>query len=65
MRLHCEAVVSIFPQMRDVDVVVWGGEIKVVTGIPKLQAVMGNDPVWQQRRLPGHVHLAGTDRLKS
>lgn len=65
VRLHCEAVVSILPQMRDVDVVGWGGEIQVVTGIPKLQAVVGNDPVRQQRRLPGHVHLAGTDRLKS
>lgn len=36
-----------------------------MAGIPKLQAVMGNDPIRLQRRLPGHVHLAGTDRLKS
>lgn len=65
MRLHHDAVLCILPQVRDVDVVGWGGEIQEVSGIPKLQAVVGNDPVRQQRRQPGHVHLAGTDRLKS
>lgn len=45
MRLHHDAVLCILPQVRDVDVVGWGGEIQEVSGIPKLQAVVGNDPV--------------------
>lgn len=61
--LHNDAVVGILPQMRDVDVVDCGGEVQVVTRIPKLQAIVGNDPIWQQRRLPGHIYLTGTDRL--
>lgn len=61
--LHHDAVVRVLPQVRDVDVVGRGGEVQVVTGIPKLQAVVGDDPVRQQRRLPGHIHLTGTDRL--
>lgn len=50
--------------MRDVEVVGWGCEIQVVAGIPKLKAVVGDDPVRDQRRLPGYIHLAGTDGLK-
>ncbi len=65
MRLHHDAVVCILSQMRDVDIVGWGGEVQVVAGIPKLHAVVGNDTIRQQRRLPGYVHFAGTDRLKS
>lgn len=49
--------------MRDVDVGGRGGEIQMVSGIPNLHAVVDNDSVGQQRRPPGHVHLAGTDRL--
>lgn len=63
--LHHDAVACILPQMHDVDVVYWGGEIHVVSGIPKFQAVVSNHAVRQQRRLPGHIHLAGTERLKT
>lgn len=64
MSLHRDAVVRILPQMCDVDVVCLRCEIQVVTGIPKLQAVVRDDSIRKQRRLPGHIHLAGTERLK-
>lgn len=60
--LHRHAVVSVLPQMPDVDVVGRGGEVQVVAGIPQFQTVVGNDPVRQQRRPPGHVHFTGADR---
>lgn len=63
--LHRDAVVRVLPQMCDVDVVCLRCEIQVVAGIPKLQAVLRDDPVRKQRRLPGHVHLAGTEGLKT
>lgn len=62
--LHHDAVMRVLPQMCDMDVVCLRCEIQVVAGIPKLQAVVSDDPVRKQRRLPGHVHLAGTERLK-
>lgn len=63
VRLHHDAVLCIFPQMRDVNVGGRGGEVQVVSGVPKLQAVEGDDPVRQQRRLPSDIHLTGTDGL--
>lgn len=62
--LHHDSVVRILPQMCDVDVVCRRREIQVVSRIPKLQAVENDDPVWKERRLPHHNHLAGTERLK-
>lgn len=61
MCLHHDSVVCILPQVRDVAVVGQRGKVQVVTGIPKLQAVVSDDPIRHQRRLPGHVHLTGTD----
>lgn len=63
--LHHDTVVCVLPQMCDVDVVCWRCEIQVVSRIPKLQAEVSDDPVRKQRRLPGHVHLAGTEGLKT
>lgn len=34
-----------------------------MSGVAELQAVVSDDTVRQQRRLPGHIHLAGGDRL--
>lgn len=64
VRLHHDAVVCVLPQVRDVDVVGLGGEIQVVGGIPELQAVVGDDAVRKQRRMPSHAHLTWTNRLK-
>lgn len=63
--LHREPVVRVLPQVCDVEVVCRRREIQVVSRIPKLQGVEGDDPVRKERRLPGHVHLAGTERLKA
>lgn len=62
--LHHDAVVCILPQVRDVDAVGLGGEIQVVGGIPELQAVVSDDAVRKQRRMPSHIHLTWTDRLE-
>lgn len=32
-----------------------------MSGVPEHQAVVNDDPVRQEGRLPGHVHLTGTD----
>lgn len=63
--LHHDSVVGVLPQVCDVDGVCRRREIQVVSRIPKLQAVVNDDPVGKERRLPGHVHLAGTERLKT
>ena len=63
VRLHHEAVLRVLPQVRDVDVAGRGGEVQGVSGIPKLQAVVGDEAVGKQRRLPGHIHLARADGL--
>lgn len=63
--LHHDPVVRVLPQMRDVDVVCRRREVQVVSRIPKLQAVENDDPVGKEGRIPGHVHLAGTERLKA
>lgn len=63
--LHHDPVARVLPQMRDVDAVCRRREIQVVSRIPKLQAVENDDPVGKEGRLPGHVHLAGTERLEA